>query len=211
MAAKKWLAGCLLVLVLLAAGAVAAWYFVLKPMWRAGVDGAKDWVASVDLGDEITNHADFSPPADGRLSPAQAEAFVRVQEQVVAELGPELQRLAEKSRQASPGGLADVGAAFGDVAGLATRWRAAQARGVNASGLSREEYAWVRRQSLAAMSQLVDLQALSATMQIPGLPTISPPDPDDAAAIEAARHNAELLRPHLALLRQAMGTPPPGG
>lgn len=211
MAAKKWLAGCLLVLVLIVAGAVAAWYFLLGPMWRAGVDGAKDWVSSVDLGDEISNQAAFTPPADGRLSPAQAEAFVRVQETVVAELGPELQRLAEASRQSSPGGLADVGAALGDVAGLATRWRAAQARGVNASGLSRDEYAWVRRQSLAAMSQLVDVQGLASQLEIPGLPAIQAPDPDDAVAVEAARHNAELLRPHLALLAQALGTASPGG
>ena len=83
---------------------------------------------------------------------------------------------------------------------------AAQAKGINATGLSREEYAWVRRQSLVAMSQLVDPAALAGMVELPpGVPRITTPDPADEAALAAARHNAALLRPHVPLLQQTLG------
>lgn len=214
MAAKKWLVGCLVVLLVFVGGAVAAWVFVVRPMWRAGVEEAKSWASAVDLGDEISNQAPFDPPADGRLTPAQADAFVRVQRVVADEMGPDLARLlgtgqAAMGRRAAEGqgpSLADLGAVYGEATGLAARWRAAQAKGINATGLSREEYAWVRRQSLAAMSQLVDPAALAGMVELPpGMPRIAAPDPADETALAAARHNAALLRPHLPLLQQTLG------
>lgn len=214
MAAKKWLVGCLVVLLVFIGGAVAAWVFIVKPMWRAGVEEATAWASAVDLGDDITNQAPFDPPADGRMTPAQVDAFVRVQRVVADEMGPDLARLlgmsqaAMRQRAADGQGpsLSDLGAAYGEATGLMARWRAAQARGINATGLSREEYAWVRRQSLVAMSQLVDPAALAGMVELPpGVPRITTPDPADEAALAAARHNAALLRPHVPLLQQTLG------
>ena len=71
MAAKKFLVGCLVVMLVLAVGAVAAWWFVLRPMWSAGVEGAKTWISAVDLGNDISNQSPYAPPADGRMTPAQ--------------------------------------------------------------------------------------------------------------------------------------------
>jgi len=217
MAAKKWLVGCLVVLLVFIGGAVAAWVFVVKPMWRAGVEEATAWASAVDLGDDIRNQAPFDPPADGRLDQAQADAFVRVQSVVMDEMGPDLARLvgmgnAAMQQRAADGkgpSLSDLGAAYGEATGLVARWRAAQAKGINATGLSREEYAWVRRQSLLAMSQLVDPAALAGMVDLPpGVPRIGTPDPGDEAALAAARHNAALLRPHLPLLQQTLGGAP---
>lgn len=213
---KKFLVGCLLVSVLLCAGAVAAWWFVLRPMWNAGMEGAKDWISAVDLGDDIANQAPFDPPADGRMTPAQAEAFVRVQEHIAAKMGPDLAKVAgqaqaavgERSSGAREPSLQDLGAVFGETSALLGRLRAAQAEGVNATGLSREEYAWVRRQSLAALSSLVPTPQATDFAVIAGLPAVpglTAPDADDAAAQEAVRHNAALLRPHLPVLQQVAG------
>lgn len=210
MAVKKILTGCLVVLLLALVGAVAGWWFILRPMWNAGLEGAKEWVSAVDLGSDITNQSPYDPPVDGRMTPAQAEAFVRVQKRIAADMGPDLARLARQAGDRAQGGaapsLADLGNAYGELAGSVTKLRAAQAAGVNEVGLSREEYAWIRRQSLAAMSQLVpmpDAGDVAGLAGLPGLPDFTAPE--DAASLEAARHNAELLRPHLPLLRETLG------
>lgn len=216
MAAKKLLTGCLLVLVLLVAGLVAAWWFVLRPMWHAGVDGAKEWISAVDLGDDISNQSPFVAPADGRMSQAQVDAFVGVQRVVAREMGPDLARLAQRTEAAAQAraqgaadiSLGDIGSAYQEMSGLLSHLRAAQAAGVNETGLSRQEYAWIRRQSLAAMSQLVEVPDLQDMAGAAGLPRFTAPDPDDPVALDAARHNAALLRPHLPLLEKTLGAMP---
>lgn len=210
MAVKRVLTGCLVVVLLAIVGAVAGWWFILRPMWNAGLEGAKEWVSAVDLGSDIANQSPYLAPADGRMSQAQVEAFVRVQKRIAADMGPDLARLARQAGDRAQGGaapsLADLGNAYGELAGSVTKLRAAQAAGVNEVGLSREEYAWIRRQSLAAMSQLVPVPNAGDVAGMAGLPGL--PDfgaPEDAASLEAARHNAELLRPHLPLLRETLG------
>jgi hypothetical protein len=212
MAAKKLLTGCLVVVLVLVVGAGAAWWFLLRPMWNAGgemLSGAKDWATSLDLGKDITNQAPYDPPADGRLTPAQVAALVQVQEVVVREMGSDLRLLAERARAAQaarsaeqPPSLADMATAYRETAALLGRLKAAQAAGVNAAGLSREEYAFVRRQAIAALPLLVDVQAVPG---LPGIPGLSATAPEDDAARAAARHNADLLRPHLPLLRETLG------
>lgn len=217
MAVKKVLAGCLVVVLVALIGAALAWWFILRPMWNAGVEGAKEWVSAIDLGDDIRNQSPYEPPADGRMTPAQVDAFVRVQKRIAADMGPDLARLAQRAGDAANAGagaatapsLADLGNAYGELSGTVAKLRAAQAAGVNEVGLSREEYAWIRRQSLAAMSQLValpDAGDLAGMAGLPGLPAFAAPE--DEAALEAARHNATLLRPHLPLLRETLGALP---
>ena len=214
MAAKKWLAGCLVVILVLVIGLGAAWWFVLRPMWSAGgdlVQGAKDWAGTVDLGKDITNTTPYTPPADGRLTPAQVQALVEVQEVFVAEMGADLARLAQRAREAQAlksGGDAsfqDVATAYAELSTLLKRARDAQARGVNQSGLSRDEYAFIRRQAFAALPLLVEMPDLANVPGMPGMPELPGVDRNDEAAMAAARHNAELLRPHLALLREGLG------
>lgn len=217
MAARRWLLGCLLTLLVLVVLVVAAWWFVLRPMWSAGVEGAKTWISAVDLGDDIANQAPYDAPADGRMTPAQVEAFVRVQKVVAAEMGPDLARLARESQAAASERASgareptvqDLANIFSEGTALVTRARAAQAKGVNQVGMSREEYAWVRRQSLAAMSELLPaVPDAGSVAAMAGLPAFGAPDPDDETALAAARYNAELLRPHLPLLSKTLGAMP---
>lgn len=214
MAAKKWLAGCLIVILVLVIGLGAAWWFVLRPMWNAGSDlvqGAKDWATTLDLGQDIANTTTYTPPQDGRLTPAQVASLVQVQEVFVAEMGADLDRLAARVREAQAlkdGGepsLQDVATVYSELSGLLKRARAAQAKGVNQAGLSREEYAFIRKQAFAALPLLVDVPNLSNVPGVPGLPALPGVDTSDEAAMSAARHNADLLRPHLPLLRKGLG------
>lgn len=217
MAAKKILVGCLVTLLVLVLCLGLAWWFVLRPMWNAGVEGAKTWVSAVDLGADIRNQAPYDPPADSRMTPAQVEAFVQVQQVIAAEMGPDLARLARQT-QAGAGERAsgareptvqDLAHLFSEGTALLTRARAAQAKGVNQVGMSRGEYAWVRRQSLVAMSELIPTAPDAGTLAaMAGLPAFTGPDPGDEAAQDAARHNAELLRPHLGLLLETLGAMP---
>lgn len=211
MAAKKWLAGCLVLILVFVIGLGAAWWFVLRPMWGAGSDlvqGAKDWATTVDLGKDITNTTPYTPPPDGRLTPAQVQSLVQVQEVFVAEMGPDLGKLAQRVREARAlkdgreGSLQDVATAYSELSTLLKRAREAQAKGVNQAGLSRDEYAYIRRQAFAALPLLVEMPDLSNVPGMPGLPGL---DRNDGTAMAAARHNAELLRPHLPLLKKGMG------
>lgn len=211
MAAKKLLTGCLVLVLILALGAMLAWMFVLRPMWDAGSDivsGARDWATTLDLGDDIENQSAYAPPADGRLTPAQVDAFVAVQSVVAREMGADLAAVAQRMRAVEDrqargeGSLQDVATAYREVSALASKLRASQAQGVNEVGLSRHEYAFIRRQALAALPQLVDVGSLPDFPGVPGFPAA---DPDDAAAMAAARDNAALLRPHLPLLQRTLG------
>lgn len=219
MAAKKWLAGCLVVILVFVVGLGAAWWFVLRPMWNAGSDlvqGAKDWASTVDLGDDIANTAPYAPPPDGYLTPAQVQSLVQVQEVFVAEMGPDLEKLAQRVRDAQAlknGGeasLQDVATAYSELTDLLKRARKAQANGVNAAGLSRDEYAYIRRQAFAALPLLVEMPDLAGVSALPGMPALPGVDRNDEAAMATARHNAELLRPHLPLFKQGLGGLPIG-
>lgn len=227
MVTKGKLIGCLAVVLLLGVLAMgAAYWFVLRPMWNAGagfVDGARDWASAMDLGEGIGNDAAFAAPADGRLTQAQVDAFVRVQSSVAAAMGDDLAALAERARavQGAPtdlGSLQDIATAYGEVSALFSRFKQAQATAVNAEGLSRQEYSWVRRQALAALPLLVEvgpLPQLPSLPEIPGVPELPklpelpelPGQPGSASepeALAAARYNAELLRPHLDLLQKTL-------
>ncbi len=222
MAAKGKLIGCLVVVVLLGVLAMgAAYWFVLRPMWSAGagfVDGARDWASAMDLGEGISNEAPFAAPDDGRLTPAQVDAFVRVQSSVAAAMGDDLAGLAERARavQGAPtdlGSLQDIATTYAEASALFSRFKLAQATAVNAEGLSRQEYSWVRRQALAALPLLVDvgsLPQLPALPKIPGLPDppqlpALPAAVSEPEALAAARYNADLLKPHLPLLEKTLG------
>lgn len=213
MAGKKSLLGCLLVsMLLLVLGLGAAYWFVVRPMWSAGGDmlqGAKDWASAVDIGDDVRSDPSFVAPADGHLSPAQVQSLVTVQKVLVREMGPDLEALARRAREAQRSrsgqepSLADVATAYREASTLLSRLRAAQALGVNESGLSREEYAWSRRQAMAALPLLVSPEQADALGSLPGVGLT------DEASMAAARHNAELLRPHLPILEKTLGAIPP--
>ena len=89
MAAKKILTGCLVVVLV----AVSRWArrggsSCGRCGARASICGRREnWATTLDLGNEITNDAPFAPPADGRLTPEQVDALLRVQAVISREMG----------------------------------------------------------------------------------------------------------------------------
>ena len=118
-------------------------------------------------------------------------------------------RPGERASGAREPTLQDLGNVFGESSALISRLRAAQAKGVNQAGMSRQEYAWVRRQSVAAMSELVP---------VPDKPRWAFADPRLEAAsighkamIRLGPDQAARVKAKLAQLRELLAAQRPAG
>lgn len=213
---RKFVAGCLVGLVLLAVVLGAAAYL----LWRAagpvveqvtnvttGVRRLGD-VSAIERG--LTNTTSFEGPASGELTEAQVGRFVRVQTAVRARLGARAEAFATKYRELTRtlpdgstsvpslpqllGGLSDLSTLYLDA------WRA-QVEAMNAEGFSRDEFSWVRARVYQAAGLEVirydarDLERLIETLvagaQIE-VPQVSLPD--------APARNKALVKPHAATI-----------
>ena len=187
---KKGLIGCLLVGVLLiAAGAGLAWFYVLKPMWAAGtttVEGARDWANAEDAVKAVRNQSPYTPPVDGRLTQEQVNRFVAVQHNMELTLGADFEAVKQyvemmQRDQGAPDRQPDLRGIVGgpsDAGGLGKlfeRAREAQVEGLNRANMSLAEYRWIRDATYAALPFLdMDPDAIVA------------PKPPPGAAVDAA-------------------------
>lgn len=190
----KLLGGCLIAaLLVLVVGAGAVYWVVLRPLWQGAsalMDTAQQWQQVAQLEQQVRNRTPFSEPAEGRLDAAQVAAFVIVQQAMADRLGDRWQQLetkyrelkADQQRDGREPGVQDMFVAYADLSGLIVEAKRAQVDALNGSGLSLDEYRWIRGQSFAAL----------------GLAAQDSPMP--AMAGTALGHNAELLRPHRELL-----------
>ena len=245
---KKGLAGCLIAaaVIVLVCGGVGYW-FVLRPIWNAGsavLHNAQDFAKVAELDKAVRNQSPFAAPADGKLSPAQVQAFVGVQNLMTARLGKDFDALKQKydameAERKQAGKDADAGqvmGAYADLSGLMLKARQAQVDGINEQGLSLEEYRWIRVQAYAALpyvemtpeqvQQMTDLAspttvaAPASTGAVPLQPAMQKALDDNAAAMaqaqaefkaandspemQAARANADLLRPYKDVLEKTL-------
>ena len=160
---KKGLIGCLVVgLLLVVVGAGLAWWFIARPAWNAvssGTESVKQWAKAADLEKSVTNQAPYTPPADGKLTPAQVQTFMAIQDNVATMLGADSDALKKKyeamdADNKAAGKDADLGqamSAMSDLGGLVTKAREAQVAALNQHGMSLEEYRWIRGQVMAAL------------------------------------------------------------
>lgn len=187
----KLLGGCLIVgVLLLAVGGGAVYWIVLRPLWQGAsalIDSAQQWQQVAQLEQRVRNREPFSAPTDARLEAAQIADFVVVQEAMAERLGDRWQQLETKYRELKASqqrdgrepGVQDMLVAYADLSGLIVEAKRAQVEALNASGLSLEEYRWIRGQAFTALGLVAQESVL------------------DGSALAA---NAELLRPHRALL-----------
>lgn len=151
----RWLFGCLgVVLVLLIAGGIAGWWFVLRPFQQMAA--AVQEVATIQqLDQRVTNTAPYTPPEDRALTEAQLERYLAVlrgvRDDLDVRLG-ELQRRYEDIGGQQPQ-LTDVprlAGAYADLMRLMVRAKEAQVAALNEQGFSQDEYRWVRTEVLTA-------------------------------------------------------------
>lgn len=190
----KLLGGCLIAaLLVLVVGAGAVYWVVLRPLWQGAsalIDTAQQWQQVAQLEQQVRNRTPFSEPAEGRLDAAQVAAFVNVQQAMADRLGDRWQQLetkyrelkADQQRDGREPGVQDMFVAYADLSGLIVEAKRAQVEALNGSGLSLDEYRWIRGQSFAALGLAAQDEA--------------PP----AFAGTSLQANAELLRPHRELL-----------
>lgn len=152
----RWLLGCLgVVLVLVLAVGVAAWWFVLRPLQQAAA--VVEEVARIqELDQRVTNRAPFAPPDDGELSEDQVERYVAVLHTVRDDLDRNLQTLQQRyedldGRAPELMDIPRLASAYLDLFRLLVQAKEAQVAALNAQGFSVAEYQWVRSQVLGAI------------------------------------------------------------
>jgi hypothetical protein len=214
---KKGLIGCLVVgLVLLLAGGGAAYWFVLRPMWNAGsamVQNAQDMAKVADVAKSVNNQTPYSPPTDGKLTPAQVQSFVTVQTLLTERMGKDFDTLkqkydaidAEHKKDGKDADLGQVMGAYSDLSALMLKAHQAQVEGVNQQGLSLEEYRWIRQQAYAAFPYMEMTPEQVAQMTAPAPAASQMPAAVVTGEMQAAIANAELLRPYKTVLEKTLG------
>ncbi len=219
---KKFLAGCLMGLVLLGvlvgATLYVAWGYI-RPVVTSVTDvaaGATRLGEVMDIDRELRNTGTFEPPANGELTADQVARFVRVQQQTRTALGDRAGAFADKYRELSrrtPEGTVVVPSLqdlLGGVKDLSSvyleAWRA-QVAAMNEAGISRSEFSWVRlrvyqaagleavRYDARDLAEAIGRVADGANLD---LPTVSLPDAPAANRALVAPHR-ELIRSWLAM------------
>ena len=117
------------------------------------------WAKAADLEKSVTNQAPYTPPADGKLTPAQVQTFMAIQDSVATMLGSDTDALKKKyegmdAANKAAGKDTDLGqamSAMSDLGGLVSKAREAQVAALNQHNMSLEEYRWIRGQVMAAL------------------------------------------------------------
>jgi hypothetical protein len=210
---KKWVFGCLGLLVLagVAAG-VGGYYFVYRP--------ARDYMASFaqlkvvpQLDREVKNQEAFVAPAGGELTAAEVDRFLRVQAALRKSLGARLEELQAKYHTLQPnaGGeghhpsFGEIMGALKDLSGLYVDAKRAQVDALNTEGFSLAEYDWARGCIYQAASIPVDTGLRDA---IHALASGQKPDlskTTNDASVVVPEKNRELVAPHVEELAQSAG------
>lgn len=218
---KKFVAGCLVALLLMVVAGVVGAYFA----WRAAgpvaqqvssvTEGVRRLADVSDIERALTTTSPFEAPPSGELTEAQVTRFVRVQTAVQARLGARADQFTAKYREltrAQPdgttpvptlpqllGGLSDLSSLYLDA------WRA-QVAAMNGEGFSRDEFSWVRARVYQAAGlhaigyEARDLERVIATMA--GGAAVSPPQ---VRLPDAPARNKALVTPHAAAIGAWLG------
>ena len=212
---RKFIAGCLVGVFLLLAGAGVIGYLawdVIRPIVTTVTDvtdGMKRLGEVTDLDQALTTATPFTPPESGALTDAQVARFIRVQTTVREALGARVQRFTDTYRTLgqAPDGTSRIPSLpelLGGLAGLSDvyldAWRA-QVAAMNREAFSRDEFSWVRlrvyqaagldavRYDARDLERVFESLARGVQLEVP---TVSLPD---APAV-----NKALVKPHLPLV-----------
>jgi hypothetical protein len=212
---KKFLAGCLIVLVIAVIGLSVVGFYAYR--WaRPMIESTANYLDRARelsrLADRITNKSPYVPPEKGELTAVQVERFVAVQTRVRDELGTRWTEIETKSAQIRDKTrenqrdltFAEFTSVFSDLAGIYSEARRAQVNALNVQRFSDAEYTWVRRRVYEAagveiaggidMSKIEELAregALKSNVKLPDMPKPTVPEA-----------NITLVKPHLAKIKE---------
>ena len=211
---KKLLAGCLVLLVALAAAATIGGYLLYQTAtpYVEQARAALQELSELDALDrQIANTTPHQPPASGELTPEQVARFVRVQEHVRGALGERMRAFEEKYRlvkdnttmEATPS-LTEVLAGLRELGSLLVEARRYHVDALNQTGFSQEEYSWVRARVLQAagveVSQMIDLSHLDDVIRDSG--GRADAALDRLPSVDVPPRNRELVKPLVGRMEQ---------
>jgi len=164
---KKWIFGCLgVAAVLVIAGSVALYFFVIRPA-KGYIESLGQMSEVAELNQKIANQESYTPPADELLTAEQVDEFVAVQRGIVQKMGPRVDELKAKYENLNQGsgsgsspGIGDILGAWKDLQNLIREVKEAQVAAINQQGLSLEEYRWIRTEFYQALGANVASLAL---------------------------------------------------
>ena len=203
---KKFLIGCLaLVVVLGIGGAIGGYYFVYRPIRAYAAEFAK-LKEIPELNQQVRKTAAFIPAADNGLTSDGVERFIRAQRAIQVKLGPRLDELRAKYRtfDQSQGSehkpsFSELTGALKDLAGLIVEAKRAQVEALNQNDFSLAEYDWTRHRVYEAAGIPVDasfekaMHDIGQGKQVEQAPTSPGPEPE--ATVPA--NNRTLVAPHV--------------
>jgi hypothetical protein len=206
---KKFLVGCLVIVVLGAILFAVGAYFLYRAASPVFEDARNYLSRMAELGDlekDITNKTPYTAPATGELTEVQMQRFARVQDSVRAALGQRMTEIeakyADLKAKAEGGQQPSVGemfSALGDIANVFVQARRYQINALNQEGFSQSEYSWVRDRVFQAagmeVTNMIDLKKLEdAVRNGTGIDNIGAPRVPTPHVPEA---NRAIVKPYL--------------
>lgn len=205
---KKLLTGCLVVLVL-AAIVVGVGGYVLYRAASPLIEDARGYLAGMsqlsDLDRQIANTSTYAAPANGELTEAQVQRFVRVQEHVRTQLGQRMKEIEERYEylRSNTGenqvSFTELLGSLREITGVYVDARRFQVEALNKENFSQDEYSWVRDRMFHAagmeIGSRIDIEKLEEAIRtgtgIEGIRADRVPMP------EAPAKNRELVKPYV--------------
>jgi len=210
---KKWVIGCLIVLVLLGVGGVVGTYFVYR--WGKGkvdsyVTSVKQFGDVAKIEEQVSNKSSFTAPANGELTTDQVDRFMKVQEGLETKMGARLKELDTKYQALSKsnGGNASITEAFGaisDLGSLIVEAKHTQVELLNAEHFSVDEYNWTRQSIYSAIGVPMTGNFTDALKKAAEGHAPSGDTPHDTIIGVVPEHNKELVAPHADKLKDRAG------
>ena len=160
---KKLAIGCGVIVLLIGITAAGIAYYAYRRVASTVAQFAElGQVPEIERG--IRNRGSFSPPASGELTDDQIEKLLRVQNHVRERIGARLTEFEAKykalgeKKEATISDTPTIIAAYRDLAATWLDAKRGQVEALNNTGLSLEEYRWIRDQAYGALGiPFVDL------------------------------------------------------
>jgi hypothetical protein len=160
---KKLAIGCGLVLVLTGIAAAGVAYYVYRQV-STTIAQFSGFAALPEIDERVQNKRPYTPPASQEITEAQIEKLAQVQSAIRQRLGQRITEFEGKYKallDQKDATLVDVPAVISAYGDLAATWmdaKRSQVEALNATGLSLDEYRWIRDQAYRALGRaFVDL------------------------------------------------------
>lgn len=164
----KFLAGCLIVIVVLVvAGGTAGYFFLVKPAYEFVTDVEGFVREYAELNEQVDRTDRYQPPGDGSMTAEQFQRFLVAQRDMrkamegrMTELKETLESMQEDiDREDRDMSIAELASAYRGLGELLLEAKRAQVEALNRYNFSLQEYMYVRNQSYRALGQEVAVAA----------------------------------------------------